>query len=222
MTGPASGAHDPRILRHPEYTRSYHLYLGQGAPPDEAARLAYDWTRRSIPAFASGPGKTNHVAIGAVIAAIAAIGLCGIVAVSNDEGQDTARAADAITSSPEPPSSSTTGDPTPSGSLSATPTTAPPAPGTAVHAPTIGAPPPATGQPQPAATAPRRPPPTGAAPQPACNPAYPDVCLKDGIGDYDCAGGTGNGPNYVREPIRVLPPDPFDLDRNGDGTGCEQ
>jgi len=213
MTGPASGAHDPRILRHPEYTRSYHFYLGQGAPPDEAARLAYDWTRRSTPAFASGPGKTNHVAIGAVIAAIAAIGLCGIVAVSNDDGQDTASAADATTLSPEPPSSPTT-EPTPSKSPSATPTTAPPVAGTT--------PVPATTRPLPIATAPVPPPPASAVPQPACNPAYPDACLKDGIGDYDCAGGTGNGPNYVREPIRVLPPDPFDLDRNGDGIGCEQ
>jgi hypothetical protein len=54
-----------------------------------------------------------------------------------------------------------------------------------------------------------------------CDPAYPDVCLHDGIGDYDCAGGSGNGPNYVSGPIRVLPPDPFDLDRDGDGIGCE-
>lgn len=30
-----------------------------------------------------------------------------------------------------------------------------------------------------------------------------------------------NGPNYVDGPIRVRPPDPFDLDRDGDGVGCE-
>ena len=54
-----------------------------------------------------------------------------------------------------------------------------------------------------------------------CDPSYPGVCLHDGIGDYDCEGGSGNGPNYVAGPIRVLPPDPFDLDRDGDGTGCE-
>ncbi len=54
-----------------------------------------------------------------------------------------------------------------------------------------------------------------------CDPAYPDVCLHDGIGDYDCAGGSGNGPNYVHGPIRVRPPDPFDLDRDGDGIGCQ-
>jgi hypothetical protein len=63
--------------------------------------------------------------------------------------------------------------------------------------------------------------PTTAAPARNCDPAYPDACLHDGIGDYDCAGGSGNGPNYVRGPIRVLPPDPFDLDRDGDGVGCE-
>jgi len=69
------------------------------------------------------------------------------------------------------------------------------------------------------------PPPTTAPPATAphgnCDPSYPDVCLHDGIGDYDCAGGTGNGPNYVQGPIKVLPPDPFGLDRDGDGTGCE-
>jgi hypothetical protein len=54
-----------------------------------------------------------------------------------------------------------------------------------------------------------------------CDPAYPDACLHDGIGDYDCAAGSGNGPNYVHGPIRVLRPDPFGLDRDGDGTGCE-
>lgn len=54
-----------------------------------------------------------------------------------------------------------------------------------------------------------------------CDPAYPDTCLQDGIGDYDCAGGSVNGPNYARGPVRVLPPDPFSLDRDGDGIGCE-
>jgi hypothetical protein len=73
--------------------------------------------------------------------------------------------------------------------------------------------------PPPPTTAP--PPPTTAAPR-NCDPAYPDVCLHEGIGDYDCAGGSGNGPNYVEGPIRVLPPDPFDLDGNdNDGIGCE-
>jgi hypothetical protein len=47
------------------------------------------------------------------------------------------------------------------------------------------------------------------------------VCLHDGIGDYDCQGGSGNGPNYVAGPFKVLSPDPFGLDKDHDGVGCE-
>jgi len=73
----------------------------------------------------------------------------------------------------------------------------------------------------PATHPPATKPPTTKPPAKNCDPAYPDACLHDGIGDYDCAGGSGNGPNYVRDPIRVRPPDPFGLDRDGDGVGCE-
>jgi beta-lactam-binding protein with PASTA domain len=72
------------------------------------------------------------------------------------------------------------------------------------------------------------PPPTTAPPPPTttparnCDPSYPDVCLDPDALDYDCAGGSGDGPRYVRGPIRVRPPDPFDLDREGDGWGCER
>ena len=62
------------------------------------------------------------------------------------------------------------------------------------------------------------------APSPAnnCDPAYPGACLPDGIGDYDCASGSGNGPNYVNGPLAVRPPDPFGLDSDHDGIGCER
>lgn len=73
--------------------------------------------------------------------------------------------------------------------------------------------------PPPPTTAP--PPPPSTAPAPDCDPSYPDVCLDPDAVDYDCAGGSGNGPEYVEGPIRVRPPDPFDLDREGDGVGCE-
>lgn len=65
---------------------------------------------------------------------------------------------------------------------------------------------------------PTEPPPDG-----NCDPSYPDAepCIPIGTADYDCAGGTGNGPNFIAGPIRVLPPDPHDLDRDGDGIGCE-
>ena len=53
----------------------------------------------------------------------------------------------------------------------------------------------------------------------SCHPSY-SGCLKQNAGDYDCAGGSGNGPNYTG-PIRVLGSDPFGLDRDNDGWGCE-
>ncbi len=55
----------------------------------------------------------------------------------------------------------------------------------------------------------------------SCDPNYEGACLQDGIGDYDCAGGSGNGPNYVTGPIYVIGADPFGLDRDGDGVACE-
>jgi len=61
----------------------------------------------------------------------------------------------------------------------------------------------------------------GTSSQRNCDPSYPDTCLHVGAGDYDCSGGSGNGPNYVDGPIQVKAPDPFDLDRDGDGVGCE-
>jgi len=74
--------------------------------------------------------------------------------------------------------------------------------------------------PPPPSTAPPAPPPT-APPARNCHPSYEGDCLKVGIGDYDCAGGSGNGPNYVQGTVRVVGPDEFDLDRDGDGLGCE-
>lgn len=55
----------------------------------------------------------------------------------------------------------------------------------------------------------------------ACDPNYEGACLHEGIGDYDCAGGSGNGPNYVEGPIEVVGVDEFGLDSDGDGIACE-
>jgi hypothetical protein len=55
----------------------------------------------------------------------------------------------------------------------------------------------------------------------ACDPNYEGECLHDGIGDYDCAGGSGNGPNYVYSPVTVVGVDVFGLDANDNGIGCE-
>ena len=72
-------------------------------------------------------------------------------------------------------------------------------------------PPPPTTQPPPPPTTPSR----------SCHPSYEGACLDPTASDYDCAGGSGNGPKYVQGPVKVRPPDPFDLDADADGLGCE-
>jgi resuscitation-promoting factor RpfB len=63
---------------------------------------------------------------------------------------------------------------------------------------------------------------TKAQPAPAaqCDPNYSGACVPI-ASDVDCAGGGGNGPAYVRGPVRVIGSDIYDLDRDGDGIGCE-
>jgi hypothetical protein len=60
-------------------------------------------------------------------------------------------------------------------------------------------------------------PPTNSAPN--CTPGY-DPCIPPGP-DVDCAGGTGNGPRYVQGPITVTGNDPYRLDADHNGIGCE-
>lgn len=52
-----------------------------------------------------------------------------------------------------------------------------------------------------------------------CHPSY-SGCLNPNASDYDCAGGSGNGPYYTGM-VQVYGYDEFDLDRDGDGLGCE-
>lgn len=52
-----------------------------------------------------------------------------------------------------------------------------------------------------------------------CNPNY-SGCLKANASDYDCAGGTGDGPYYTGT-VQVLGYDEYGLDADGDGWGCE-
>jgi len=52
-----------------------------------------------------------------------------------------------------------------------------------------------------------------------CDPNYtPCVPIAS---DVDCAGGSGNGPAYVQGPVHVIGTDIYDLDRDGDGVGCD-
>lgn len=106
--------------------------------------------------------------------------------------------------------------------LPAPPTLPPPSPTAPPPTATI-APLPTAAPTQPAApTAPPPPQPTSPPPEAQnCTPGY-SPCIPPGP-DVDCAGGSGNGPRYVQGPVTVdqSQGDPYDLDRDGDGVGCE-
>ena len=52
-----------------------------------------------------------------------------------------------------------------------------------------------------------------------CDPNYsPCVPIAS---DVDCFGGKGNGPAYVKGPVRVIGKDIYKLDRDHNGIGCE-
>lgn len=59
----------------------------------------------------------------------------------------------------------------------------------------------------------------GNAPPPRDCQGY-SPCLPPGP-DVDCRGGSGNGPRYVSGPVQVNGSDPYDLDRDRDGTGWD-
>jgi hypothetical protein len=53
-----------------------------------------------------------------------------------------------------------------------------------------------------------------------CDPNYAGACLRPDASDYDCEGGSGDGPYYTGE-VRVVGDDHYDLDRDGDGVACD-
>lgn len=54
-----------------------------------------------------------------------------------------------------------------------------------------------------------------------CDPNYENPPCVPIASDVDCAGGSGNGPEYVQGPVTVIGDDIYGLDRDGDGVGCE-
>jgi hypothetical protein len=54
----------------------------------------------------------------------------------------------------------------------------------------------------------------------ACDPNYAGACLDPNAYDYDCAGGSGDGPDYTGT-VTVVGEDHYGLDADGDGVGCE-
>jgi hypothetical protein len=53
-----------------------------------------------------------------------------------------------------------------------------------------------------------------------CDPSYEGACLDPNASDYDCAGGSGDGPEYTG-PVTVIGEDHYGLDSDGDGSACE-
>jgi hypothetical protein len=53
-----------------------------------------------------------------------------------------------------------------------------------------------------------------------CDPNYAGACLDPNALDYDCAGGSGDGPDYTGQ-VEVIGNDHYGLDRDGDGIGCD-
>ena len=162
--------------------------------------------------------------ISVVQVAVAAAGVLFLAACAPVDTSDAGPTAPApsITATPTTTAPTTTA-PTTAAPTTAAPTTAAPTAGSVAPVPKPRPKPKPAPKPAPE---PKPAPKPSPAPKPApapstCDPNYAGQCLKDGIGDYDCSGGSGNGPNYVYGTVRVVGSDPFGLDRDDDGLGCE-
>jgi hypothetical protein len=60
-------------------------------------------------------------------------------------------------------------------------------------------------------------------PSPNCTPGYSPCLAYHGGADYDCYGGSGDGPYYTAPGVvySVTGSDPYGLDADNDGRGCE-
>ena len=190
--------------------------------PEAAHAPPNFWQRRSR------RGKTSIVGISAVLALAFIANLNG--SASADEPSDSSPAGASIAADEELATAEPTERPTPTPTERPTPeVTEKPTPAPTVKPTPVPTPVPTavpTPRPTPVPTAVPTPVPApvltvAPPPPPSCHGSYQGGCLIPGIGDYDCAGGSGNGPNYIAGPIYVVGYDEFDLDRDGDGVGCE-
>jgi hypothetical protein len=53
-----------------------------------------------------------------------------------------------------------------------------------------------------------------------CDPNYAGACVPV-ASDVDCAGGSGDGPEYVEGPVQVVGDDHYDLNRDDDDVACD-
>lgn len=153
-----------------------------------------------VAAWAVATGKPRWVAMGASVL----VGMVWIAALASPAADD---GSDRVNASAGPSTETSTRS-----RISSTTTVAAP---TTTRRPTTTvttARPTTTTRPVPVTTAPP--------PRPACHPSYEGACVPADASDVDCAGGSGNGPAYTGR-VTVVGPDVYDLDRDGDGVGCE-
>lgn len=190
-----------------------HWYPAPPQPPQQATPTA-GTDRVAPPAAGSGPDSPAARVVAAygrwplwaqisapIVAAVLFLGFVGSL-VESPETVETSDRSDRV----EAPATTTTVAPTTTTTVVTTTTMPPTVP------PTTAAPPPAP----PVVV--EEPPPVEE-PGGSCHPSY-SGCLPF-VSDVDCSGGSGDGPEYVVGPIEVYGSDPYDLDRDGDGVGCE-
>lgn len=159
------------------------------------------------------PEQRRVWATAAVVGAILWVGIGANSSESTVDGSRTSASSEVnedVVTTTERITTTTEAQTTTTEAPTTTTTTAPPTTTTTVPPTTTTAPPPPP--PPPTTQAPQAP--TGG----GCHPSY-DPCVPY-ASDVDCAGGSGNGPAYTGT-VRVMGPDEYDLDRDGDGWGCE-
>ena len=153
------------------------------------------------------------------------LGLLLLVGVTVNGGETTTPTSATAAAGQSTTTTARSASPSAAEVIAAEVTTASPAPTTTPSAQPSPQPVPrATPRPEPApqrAAVPEPEPAPQPEPEPAsdCDPNY-SGCVPI-ASDVDCEGGSGNGPAYVRGPVRVTGDDIYGLDRDGDGTGCD-
>ncbi len=207
----------------PAFALADATFLPPPPPHQIPATTASASSRRRGPLLAVG--ALAILVAGAALASAPEGGDVQTIAPSSPETNDSATAEDELPIQPlaqQVETTETTAAPTTAAPTTAAPTTAAPT----TRRPTTVAPttrPPTTAPPTTAAPTTRAPattvaPPTTTTAPPRNCQGY-DPCIEPGP-DVDCRGGSGDGPRYSG-PVRVTGSDPYGLDRDNDGWGCE-
>jgi len=179
------------------------------APDEFGGSAAATAVLTPVPAAAPAkrPGVFSSHKPAWIAAAVVAVAFFGTIgAIGNDDEPSQAADRGVVTTTTTPPPITTTTTTTTTTTLAPTTTTAVPV----VPEPVV---------PQPDPVTPTQEEPAPPPPAPACDPNYTG-CVPI-ASDVDCAGGSGNGPEYANGPINVIGADIYDLDNDKDGVACE-